>query len=282
MSDPAPPAHTLTVTAAVTPTDHAALITLACWLCLVAGVLCTMMRVHLRWPLRSLAGADDILCGVTTLLAIVQTSIVLRAAARDGLGRTANELSQSENDKIGKVNGINDYISCLDIFVTAFGLRLFVLPITILHLVSLSNVNANDISFTYVLPDVLTQVELHSNLIATTLPCLRLFLTAWNTSFMNIGLEEIDPQAFAEHVTSHTRSYELSSMQHKQSNKGTGMGTGSKQNSNSNNNAWSRSNMGRNTTRGETSKRGEKDDDAASDSSQQAIVVRQTVRVDRL
>lgn len=84
------------------------------------------------------------------------------------------------------------------IVITAFALRLFVAPITIVRLVSLSAVRADDLSFTYTLPEAMTQLEMYSNLIATTLPCLRVFLTAWNTSFMDIRLEEIDNNAYRE------------------------------------------------------------------------------------
>lgn len=78
------------------------------------------------------------------------------------------------------------------IVITAFALRLFVAPVTIVRLVSLRDVRANDLSFTYILPETMTQLEMYSNLVAATLLCLRIFLTAWNTSFMNIRLEDID------------------------------------------------------------------------------------------
>ena len=82
--------------------------------------------------------------------------------------------------------------------ITAFALRLFVLPVTIIRLVSLSRVNADDFSLSYALPEAYTQLEMYCNLIATTLPCLRLFLTAWNTNFMNMALEEVDPRAYQQ------------------------------------------------------------------------------------
>ena len=84
------------------------------------------------------------------------------------------------------------------IVITAFALRLFVAPVTIVRLISLSGVQEGDLSFTYTLPETLTQLEMYCNLVAATLPCLRIFLTAWNTSFMNIRLEEIDNNAYKE------------------------------------------------------------------------------------
>jgi hypothetical protein len=82
--------------------------------------------------------------------------------------------------------------------ITAFTLRLFVTPITIARLITLTHVQVSDLSFSYSLPEVMTQLEMYSNLITTTLPCLRLFLTAWNSSFMDIGLAGIDQDAYRE------------------------------------------------------------------------------------
>jgi hypothetical protein len=84
--------------------------------------------------------------------------------------------------------------------ITAFTLRLFVTPVTIARLVTLSHIRHDDLSFSYSTPEVMTQLEMYCNLIATTLPCLRLFLTAWNTSFMDMRLEEIDNDAYRERM----------------------------------------------------------------------------------
>jgi hypothetical protein len=84
------------------------------------------------------------------------------------------------------------------IIVTTFALRLFVTPITIVRLVSVRDVQTGDLSFTYVFPETMTQLEMYSNLLSATLPCLRIFLTAWNTSFMDIRLEEIDNNTYRE------------------------------------------------------------------------------------
>jgi hypothetical protein len=90
--------------------------------------------------------------------------------------------------------------------ITAFTLRLFVTPVTIARLVTLSHVRHDDLSFTYSTSEVMTQLEMYCNLIGTTLPCLRLFLTAWNTSFMDMRLEEIDHDAYRERNFSPTLS----------------------------------------------------------------------------
>lgn len=82
--------------------------------------------------------------------------------------------------------------------VVGFLLRLVLIPITIVRLVSLAQVKANNFAFSYTLAESLTQLEMHGSIVATTLPCLRLFLRAWNTSFMDMRLEELDPQAYQE------------------------------------------------------------------------------------
>ena len=85
--------------------------------------------------------------------------------------------------------------------IIGFVLRLFLMPVTIVRLVYLADVNANDFSLSYVLPETLTQLEMHFSVIATTLPCLRLFLRAWNTSFMDMRLQELDPQAYEQRTS---------------------------------------------------------------------------------
>lgn len=82
--------------------------------------------------------------------------------------------------------------------ITAFTLRLFVVPITIVRLVALSRVQHQDISFTYALPEAMSQLEMYCSVVSMTLPCLRLFLAAWNTSFMDLRLEEFDNDVYRQ------------------------------------------------------------------------------------
>jgi hypothetical protein len=82
--------------------------------------------------------------------------------------------------------------------IAAFTLRLFVAPIIIVRLVVLSRVQHGDISFTYVLPEAMAQLEMYSSIVSMTLPCLRLFLAAWNTSFMDLRLEEFDNDVYRQ------------------------------------------------------------------------------------
>jgi hypothetical protein len=82
--------------------------------------------------------------------------------------------------------------------IAAFTLRLFVAPIIIVRLVTLSRVQREDISFTYVLPEAMAQLEMYFSVASMTLPCLRLFLAAWNTSFMDLRLEEFDNDVYRQ------------------------------------------------------------------------------------
>jgi hypothetical protein len=75
---------------------------------------------------------------------------------------------------------------------------LFVVSITIVRLVALSRVQHQDISFTYDLPEAMSQLEMYCNAVSMTLPCLRLFLAAWNTSFMDLRLEEFDNDVYRQ------------------------------------------------------------------------------------
>jgi hypothetical protein len=175
--------------------------------------------------------------------------------------------------------------------ITAFTLRLFVTPVTIARLVTLSHVQVDDLSFSYSLPEVMTQLEMYCNLITTTLPCLRLFLTAWNSSFMDIGLAGIDHDAYRERkpillpltITSLTVSQDvttLSSSASKDATSASRSGIHSKNRaSRSARAAWmAPTNSGKSKAFVETGTHG-RDNDAASDDSERAIVVKRTVDV---
>ncbi|KAK3613590.1 hypothetical protein LTR56_027790 [Elasticomyces elasticus] len=160
--------------------------------------------------------------------------------------------------------------------ITAFSLRLFVLPATIIRLVSISEVNSADFSFSHAPPEAYTQLEMYCNLIATTLPYLQLFLTAWNTNFMDMRLEEVDPQAYQQHLSSANKSGNRSipmfslkrSKQRPQlAAEASSISDHQRQNQ-----------YGRYTAMVETGHRG--GSNAASDNSTRVIVVKQTVTVD--
>ncbi|KAK4896489.1 hypothetical protein LTR27_005705 [Elasticomyces elasticus] len=375
MADPAAFVPTLIVSTAVTDTNHAKIVTVAGWLCMVAGVLCTLARIQIRWPLRSLVGWDDALCFVATLVAVIQTTIVLRLA-ETGFGRTENELRQSQSQNVAKLIYATDVLFILSLWtgrasvslllhrlagasnqprlyqsltgivgvlgvtsllvvtirpsyehpwiytaetdssttvrwavngalsilcdllaigfsvflvwnlqmgtntktlvITAFSLRLFVLPATIIRLVSISSVDSAEFSFSYALPEAYTQLEMYCNLIATTLPCLRLFLTAWNTNFIDMRLEEVDPQAYQQHLSSANksgnRSIPMFSM--KRSKQRSQLAA---RFSSTSNHEW-QNQHGTSTAMVETGHR--RDSNAASDNSTRAIIVKQTVTVD--
>lgn len=58
-TDVPPPKPTLQLSTAITETDHGQIVVLVAWLCFTAGVLLSMVRVYIRWPLNALAGKDD-------------------------------------------------------------------------------------------------------------------------------------------------------------------------------------------------------------------------------
>ena len=177
--------------------------------------------------------------------------------------------------------------------ITAFTLRLFVTPVTIARLVTLSHVQIDDLSFSYSLPEVMTQLEMYCNLITTTLPCLRLFLTAWNSSFMDIGLAGLTMMLIANvsHFLSHfslsgsmlTAAADvttLSSSASKDATSASRSGIHSKNRaSRSARAAWTApTNSGKSKAFVETGMH-DRDSDAASDDSERAIVVKRTVDV---
>jgi hypothetical protein len=178
--------------------------------------------------------------------------------------------------------------------ITAFTLRLFVTPVTIARLVTLSHVQVDDLSFSYALPEVMTQLEMYCNLITTTLPCLRLFLTAWNSSFMDIGLAGIDHDAYRERETpplrnSHSTPYAcsqpfadvttLSSSASKDATSASRSGLHSKSRaSRPTRVAWVPTNSGKSKAFVESGIH-DRHSDAASDNSERAIVVKRTVDV---
>ena len=91
-TDVPPPKPTLQLSTAVTATDHGQIVVVVAWLCFTAGVLLSLVRVYIRWPLNALAGRDDVAYAVSTLFAIIQTAITINAV-NNGFGRTGSELS---------------------------------------------------------------------------------------------------------------------------------------------------------------------------------------------
>jgi hypothetical protein len=178
------------------------------------------------------------------------------------------------------------------IVITAFALRLFVAPVTIVRLVSLRDVRADDLSFTNTLPETMTQLEMYSNLVAATLPCLRIFLTAWNTSFMNIRLEDIDNDAYKkrestsycpeiyqrQQLTTFSDVTTNSDTRSRGSAPRSQTGGSSKQTNRFRSALWEPSG-GRSETIVESQARDGSNNDAASENSESAIIVKTTVDV---
>jgi hypothetical protein len=102
-ADNPPPLPTLKFSTAVTATDHGQIIALVAWLCFTAGILLSLVRLYIRWPLNRLAGKDDVTYAVSALFAIVQTSIIINAVS-NGLGRTESELEGKQVIHAAKVS----------------------------------------------------------------------------------------------------------------------------------------------------------------------------------
>ena len=54
----------LEMSTAVSDNNRGIIVTVVCWLCLVASILFFGARVRIRWPLKSLYGKDDAACTV--------------------------------------------------------------------------------------------------------------------------------------------------------------------------------------------------------------------------
>jgi hypothetical protein len=102
-TDVVPSIPTLQFSTAVTPTDHGQIIVLVAWLCFTAGILLSLVRVYIRWPLNALAGKDDAAYAVSALVAIIQTAITIDAVSK-GLGRTDLELEERQVVDAAKVS----------------------------------------------------------------------------------------------------------------------------------------------------------------------------------
>jgi hypothetical protein len=94
---------TLEVSTAITTTDHGQIVVVFAWLSFTAGVMISAVRMQVRWPSNSRAGKDDIACAVSTMVAFVQTAIVLNTI-RNGLGRIGTDLGAEQAMRIAKVS----------------------------------------------------------------------------------------------------------------------------------------------------------------------------------
>lgn len=102
-TDVPPPKPTLELSTAVTATDHGQIVVLVAWLCFTAGLLLSLVRVYIRWPLNALAGKDDGAYAVSAILAIIQTAVTINAVS-NGFGRTESELSDTQVVDAAKVS----------------------------------------------------------------------------------------------------------------------------------------------------------------------------------
>lgn len=57
----------LDMSTAVSDTDRSIVVTIACWLSLIASLIFYGARLNIRWPLKELFGKDDTACTVSTV-----------------------------------------------------------------------------------------------------------------------------------------------------------------------------------------------------------------------
>lgn len=103
----------LELSTAVTDVDHGQVVALAAWLCFTAGVLLSVVRVYIQWPLNALVGKDDYAYAVSFGLTIVQTAVTVNAV-RNGFGKTGYELDRRQAIDVAKVSMSTPPIQSLD------------------------------------------------------------------------------------------------------------------------------------------------------------------------
>ncbi len=159
--------------------------------------------------------------------------------------------------------------------VAGFLMRAPIVVFSVLRVVAISRLNYSDWTFSYVPMEIYAQLELHYSVAGATIPCLHVFLKGWNTRFLGTALEEIDQSAHHEYATAKGRSgggsYPMNSVQN------------SRERGKKESGFHSRSLQGKQYGVSEsTVQYGKGNDDAASDNSQQAIVIKRTYDVNVL
>jgi hypothetical protein len=78
--------------------------------------------------------------------------------------------------------------------ISGFAARLVVAVPVVIRLVSLQNSSdAHDFTWSFTMPALWAQLEMHLSIIAATIPCLRIFLKSFNTGYFGMTLEQLDP-----------------------------------------------------------------------------------------
>lgn len=158
--------------------------------------------------------------------------------------------------------------------VLSFLLRAPVIAFSIARVIAISRLNYSDYTFSYTIVEIYTQLELHYSVASTTIPCLQIFLRGFNTNFLGTALEDVDPNAHHEYATAKSGqgSYEMSWVKRSKERDRKQASTGSYIKSlQGNTHGVSQANA-------QYGKAGK--EDAASDNSQQAIVVRREYNVE--
>ena len=80
-----------------------------------------------------------------------------------------------------------------------FALRFPAIIFAAIRVAAIATMDYEDFTFSYIRPEIWGQIEMHYNVVAATIPCLRMFLKGWNTSFISTTLKEMDPEAYTRH-----------------------------------------------------------------------------------
>jgi hypothetical protein len=149
---------------------------------------------------------------------------------------------------------------------SGFAARLVVAAPIVIRLVSLhDNVNAKDFTWAFTMPAMWAQLELHLSLVGSTIPCLRIFLKSFNTGYLGMAVEQLDPTGTM--IATKGDSYNMSKLR-----------------SNGSDNKFGNPTQAQVSKAGKTTSRvthGRDEDHASSlsDRSDRGIFVRQTVNV---
>jgi len=156
--------------------------------------------------------------------------------------------------------------------IIGFLMRAPVVALSIARVVAISHIKYDDYIFSYTVVEIWTQLELHYSVAPATMPCLHVSLKGWNTRFLGTTLEDVDQSAHHETGTTISEGgpYPMNTVQ------------GSKERGKQSRGFHSTSLQGKHRGISQTTAHyGQAaDEDAVSDSSRKAIVVKRTYDVD--
>ncbi|KAF2724293.1 hypothetical protein K431DRAFT_282143 [Polychaeton citri CBS 116435] len=113
------PTATLAPSTVVTDRDHGGLVTITAAFCLAMTWVFFFIRMLIRWPWHGLFGKDDVAATIASLLALVQTVVVL-VAVTVGFGKNSEDISSGSLTSAEKMIFASDVIYTLVLFFSKF------------------------------------------------------------------------------------------------------------------------------------------------------------------